>query len=267
MTDLAARGMGLAGDRAPAALRIGDVLSGASRIVAARWLAFGAMIAPGPALFAAASWPPEVAQMRPSSHLDASPFAYSLEIQSAPSLALLALALVCSALAPAAVAFGAAKAAGGRQVPVGRCLGVALRRAPAILALTIVIGVGAMLGLVLLVVPGLLALCVTAVAIPACVVEGLGPIRSLTRSAFLTRGDRWRVFGLLVELYGSAWVVETLVVEATTHFAGDRVAAIVSLPLQIAIGAFTAVATAVLYARLRVAREGVALEQVATVFD
>ena len=43
-------------------------------------------------------------------------------------------------------------------------------------------------------------LCVYAVASPACVVEKIGPIKAMSRSAFLTKGNRWRIFGLIALL-------------------------------------------------------------------
>jgi hypothetical protein len=124
-----------------------------------------------------------------------------------------------------------------------------------------------MLGLALFVVPGLVVLCASAVAGPVCVVEGLGPIRGLARSALLTRGNRWRVFGLLLLLYGGGGVVDALVVAVTTSLAGDGATTLVSPPLEIAFAAVAAATTAVLYARLRAAREGVTIAQCAAVFD
>ena len=41
-------------------------------------------------------------------------------------------------------------------------------------------------------------ICMWFVTLPACVLERTGPIRSLSRSAFLTKGHRWRVFGLIL---------------------------------------------------------------------
>lgn len=58
------------------------------------------------------------------------------------------------------------------------------------------------LGLVLLIVPGLIVSVVVSLAVPARVVEGIGPLKSISRSIDLTRGLRWRLFGynLLVGL-------------------------------------------------------------------
>jgi hypothetical protein len=46
-----------------------------------------------------------------------------------------------------------------------------------------------------------------------------------------------------------------------------RAATVVSAPFRIAVGVFTAVTIAVLYARLRGAREGVDVDEVGRVFD
>ncbi|MGA2042296.1 MAG: hypothetical protein ABSG83_02880 [Roseiarcus sp.] len=75
------------------------------------------------------------------------------------------------------------------------------------------------------------------------------------------------MFGLLVLLYGGGGVVDALVAEATIRLAGERAATVVSAPFRIAVGVFTAVTIAVLYARLRGAREGVDVDEVGRVFD
>ncbi|MGD0723033.1 MAG: hypothetical protein ABR970_18520, partial [Roseiarcus sp.] len=74
MADLAASRPDLGRDCAPTVVRVGDGLSAASRLFAARWLAFCAMMAPGVALFAAATWPPDfVVEVRDLSQMEASP--------------------------------------------------------------------------------------------------------------------------------------------------------------------------------------------------
>ncbi|MGA2042297.1 MAG: hypothetical protein ABSG83_02885 [Roseiarcus sp.] len=74
MADLAPSGLDLTRDGAPTVVRVGDVLSAASRLFAARGLGFRAMMAPGAALFAAATWPPDlVVQVGDLSQMEASP--------------------------------------------------------------------------------------------------------------------------------------------------------------------------------------------------
>ncbi|MDR1535221.1 MAG: hypothetical protein LBU64_09020 [Planctomycetota bacterium] len=127
---------------------------------------------------------------------------------------------------------------------------------------------GFMLTFFLIVVPLLLVVigaCVYCVAIPACVVEGLGAFQSLGRSAALTRGRGWSVFGLFA-LYG-------LVMGGTTHalnffFPSDPDGG--NLVLALTAPLFTTIQeimVAVLYYQLRVEKEGVSVDKLARVFD
>src|SRR5207302_7500833 len=83
----------------------------------------------------------------------------------------------------------------GRAVNLGESLSVGLRRFLPIIGASILLSLGAAVGMLLLIVPGLILLTMWYVAIPACVVEELGPARSLGRSSELTRGNRWKIFG------------------------------------------------------------------------
>jgi|SRR5580658_5924820 hypothetical protein len=127
--------------------------------------------------------------------------------------------------------------------------------------IVIVIGFG------MLVVPGVLFLTMFLVALPACVVERLGPIESMTRSAELTKGHRWKVLGLLL-LLGLAVMVGSFILGAILLlWSGTTASTIGILVLQALFGAYESIIVAVLYSDLRMARDGIDLEQVAAVFD
>ncbi len=64
-----------------------------------------------------------------------------------------------------------------------------------ILFLQLGIGIAVGLGSILLVVPGIIVMCATACAIPAMVLENLGPIKAFSRSWHLTKNNRFRIFG------------------------------------------------------------------------
>jgi hypothetical protein len=125
----------------------------------------------------------------------------------------------------------------------------------------------AVLGLVLLIVPAAIIFSMFFVVIPVCVVEGLGPVQSLRRSAELTKGCRWRIFAFWFAILIAEIVVQMELdqtIRPSGHFSlvlGSQVA------WDMIVGAFAAVATAVIYRDLRVAKEGVDTDQVATVFD
>ncbi len=86
----------------------------------------------------------------------------------------------------------------GRQLSFAEAISRFLRRiapvAGSALLATLIISVG----FALLLIPGLIALVMFYVAVPACVVEELGPVTSLKRSVALSKGFRWKVFGLFL---------------------------------------------------------------------
>lgn len=69
-----------------------------------------------------------------------------------------------------------------------------------LIALSILWAFGVMLGFVLLIVPGIILLMMWAVAVPALVVERQGVFSAFRRSAELTKGAKWKIFGLCLVL-------------------------------------------------------------------
>jgi hypothetical protein len=103
-------------------------------------------------------------------------------------------------------------------------------------------------------------------ALPACVVEGLGPLDSLARSARLTRGHRWKVFGIMILVCAPLPVV-TAMLAAAISFLGSPLQSLGQYVLGVTwITGFTSILT-VIYHDLRVAREGLDSGQIASVFD
>jgi hypothetical protein len=158
-----------------------------------------------------------------------------------------------------------------RILPV---LGVALLTGLLILVVIVVIvlllQVGAIpalfLGILLIVI-----VCVFYVAVQVAVVEHLSPIRAMARSAWLTRGARWKIFGILL-LIGigngiANTILQTVVGGDLSSFGRVQVAIIATMALTALFGAFQAVAAAVVYHDLRRAKEGVNVEDLLEVFD
>lgn len=107
-------------------------------------------------------------------------------------------------------------------------------------------------------------MCIWAVAIPGCTVEKLGPLESLTRSAELTRGYRWKVFALILVTYAIIAALGAFIgVIASSHM----VFAILSLFLLLLPQAFMNVMTSIMYFDLRTVKEGIGLDALADVFD
>src|SRR5262249_35243801 len=87
-----------------------------------------------------------------------------------------------------------------RPVRLAESLNVVWRRLLPILGFAFVAYLLLWLGFSLLIIPGLILYTMWFVALPACVVERLGPWSSLRRSRELTKGHSWKLFGLALLL-------------------------------------------------------------------
>jgi uncharacterized membrane protein len=88
----------------------------------------------------------------------------------------------------------------GRSIDLVASFGHAWRRFLPVIGAAFFMTLLGGLASLLLVVPGLILLTMWYVAIPVCVVEQFGPLESLRRSAALTKGHRWKIFGMVVVL-------------------------------------------------------------------
>ena len=91
----------------------------------------------------------------------------------------------------------------GQRLTLPEVLRRAVGKVLPIFGAMLLLGVGVMLGTLLLLVPGVILGIMWAVALPATVADTSNPILALGRSRALTRGNRWRIFGLAI----IAWVV------------------------------------------------------------
>jgi hypothetical protein len=136
-----------------------------------------------------------------------------------------------------------------------------------IIGMSILMGLGIGAGMILLIVPGIMFYMMWYVALPACVVERLGPAASLGRSAGLTKGSRWKIFGLvvLVAIVGS---IINMTANAVFLLAHNKIVFTAGeYALQTVIFAIQSIIALVLYHDLRVAKEGIDTDRIASVFD
>jgi hypothetical protein len=178
----------------------------------------------------------------------------------------LVLCAVFNVFAGAAVVYAAIDDMRGRPVDMTAALRVALRRFFPVLAVTAAVVALAILGLVLVV---LAAIVVTVlfVVVPVCVVEGLGPIESMRRSAKLTKGCRGRIFTLWFATLMTEIIVQIALDQATEPFGNLALILAPQVAWDMVVGAFAVILTAVTYRDLRVAKEGVEADPIASVFD
>ncbi|MGO9743444.1 MAG: hypothetical protein ACLPN5_18400 [Roseiarcus sp.] len=183
------------------------------------------------------------------------------------------LQMIASAIGNAACLFGAYQIMRGEFFTFAQSLTGGLRRFGPVLGTSMLGGLLAGLATVLLLVPGVIVMCAIYVAIPACVIETLGPRASLERSRELTKGRRWAIFGLLlivivgaIVIQSGAGIVIRLVYLSLRSYAFWFQLA-VSFAVQVFFAAFGAVLCAVVYHDLRVEREGIDVDQLAAVFE
>ncbi len=203
------------------------------------------------------------------------------------ALALGALALYL--LASCTMVYGSIQALQNDRAGIGACIRHGLPAVPRVmgiailsaLAIGLVCGVVSIPGILILmaggstfgsiwifvaiVIPSLMIYSAWWVTVPVAVVERAGVVASLKRSAHLTRGYRWRVFGILLVIALLNGVVEWF---ALLPFdPGEIPHTVVTFAVTAAFTAWGAVAMAVAYHDLRLDKEGVGVNEIAAVFD
>jgi len=191
-------------------------------------------------------------------------------------------AFLLSFVAQAAVIFAVLQELRGEQVSVGESLRVSMGRLLPVVGVTLIVFVclmatGALMGLavglggllLLLLLPfGLFWLCflwcTLWVAVPAVIVERTGVFGALRRSARLTRGCKWRIMGILLIVLAVQWAGGGLV--GVVSMGSVRAGLVIELSAMLLVGALTATSTAVGYHDLRVAKEGVGVDDLLKVF-
>lgn len=154
----------------------------------------------------------------------------------------------------------------GRPIRLNESIAIGLRRFLPVFGAIICVGLLVMVGLCFFIVPGIVLLAMCAVAVPTCVVERLGPIASIGRSATLTKGNRWRILGVFLVVFVVGLVAGGInnLIQVTV---GDAFAAVTGFVVSSVVGGFTSIVVAVVYHDLRVAREGLDTDRIAAVFD
>jgi uncharacterized membrane protein len=119
-------------------------------------------------------------------------------------------------------------------------------------------------GFILLIIPGLIVFSALSVALPAVVVERIGPIEALKRSWGLTRDHRMTFFAASFVL-GLVLFGANLVLQLGGALLGPL--ALLLLPVQVFLTSLPALLPAVAYHDLRIAKEGTDTSELAKVFE
>ena len=171
----------------------------------------------------------------------------------------------------------------GRQVSFSDAFAVGARFALPLLGLGILQALGVFVGAILLFVPGIILAVMWSVTAPSLVVEKRGVFDSFQRSRDLTRGHRWSIFGLFV-----VYLILSMIIGAVAGVAGVAagiggmrnaantmagltpmvvISTLISSLVNGAQAVVVAAGVASIYYELRVTKEGVAPDQLASVFD
>ena len=177
------------------------------------------------------------------------------------------LMIVLSTLSQAIVLYGAFQDMRGRQVSLSESLQVGLNRFWAIIGLALLVTLLGMFAALALIFPVFILMTMWFVAAPICVVERLGPTRSMKRSRELTKGHRWKIFGLMALLFLASAIAGQTITAAFTAIGGTPLGLVGDVLWNGAWGAFYAISVVVTYHDLRAAKEGIDIDQIAAVFD
>jgi hypothetical protein len=174
--------------------------------------------------------------------------------------------VVLGALSQAVVLHGAFESMRGGRPDLLASFQHASRRLLPVIAVALLTSFLAGLAFLLLIFPAYMLITAWYVATPACVAERIGPWQSLRRSAALTDGHRWKLFGIMIVLAIIGGVADG-VVGGVTHGAGGTIGMVAKLIWYTFFDAYSAILVVVIYHDLRVAKEGVDTDQIAAVFE
>lgn len=178
----------------------------------------------------------------------------------------------------ASVTYSVVEELNGRHSPLGKSISVGLSRLLPTLGVGIVAGLCILAGAIALVIPGLIVMCMLYVAVPVSVIERPGIGGALSRSAFLTKGHRWGIFGLIILMGILTTVIsfglESALVE-TAEIGSTKVVnpedwtlyVFINVGVQVVAGALGSVIAATAYVSLRSDKDGVGVGELARVFE
>ena len=155
----------------------------------------------------------------------------------------------------------------GRPESFGAYAGAAARALLPLIGLAVLLTLAVWFGFLLLFVPGVMLAIIWSVAAPALVIERTGVFAAMSRSRALTRGARWRIFGLVVLIYAIYFVASSVLslafvgLNSLTGGPAARatpsvVSAILSVVLQTAFVALWTAIQGALYIELRDWKDG-----------
>lgn len=194
----------------------------------------------------------------------------------AVSIASFVIFLLLSMLVQGALVRATLAHSEGKRASIGECIGTGLSVAVPLIGLTILLVLGIMAGFMLFLIPGIILYMMWSVAVPALVAEKSGIFGAFSRSRFLTKGARWKIFGLQLLLVLLSLLTSVLGVIMVTGGMMPQVAdgTLAFSPTYLAISAvsnvlmiaFWSTAQASLYTSLRNWKDGPQTRDLADIF-
>jgi hypothetical protein len=161
---------------------------------------------------------------------------------------------------------------GGRPT-FGNCLKTALPLILPLIGMGIFEYFGIVFGMILFIVPGIILALMWSVAVPTLVEERRGILESMGRSRALTKGSRWRLFGLFLVAVIILFIPPALVSGLAIRLQGNPIPSPTSAASLIA-GAISGLAAMLFatiissaYVELRTVKEGATIEGLAAIFE
>jgi hypothetical protein len=196
-----------------------------------------------------------------------SPFLWLSALQLLTALAVLASTVVVQG----ALALLATREEAGEPTGFAAVAGALVARLPGLVAVAVLNALGVLIGLVLAIVPGAILWTQWAVAGPALAAERTGVAAAFGRSQALTRGARWTVFGTLLLVLVSGWLLGLFGgIAAGVLVSRQTLPVVLMVAVSTVLGVVTTVANAAvaaaLYLELRDWREGPPPSRLAAVF-
>jgi hypothetical protein len=122
-------------------------------------------------------------------------------------------------------------------------------------------------GVILVILPSLALAMIWFVAPSVCVIERLGAVASLRRSAALTSGQRWKIFGLFLAM-AIPGIVAGVIANRILAATGSQVLyAGLEYATQGIYIALSCIVLVVVYAALNAAKEGAVSDRIAAIFE
>lgn len=211
---------------------------------------------------------------------------YSMDPAQAVDFAMLSSGAVIGAIvaqtmfgfvAQASLMYATVEFMAGRRAGIGESLAGGFGSILTVLALAVLNTLAITLGLFACIVPGIVIACVLIASVPSAVVERLGPIEAMQRSADLTSGHRATIFLALLAL-GLVWFSFSCSLNMGIGVIQTDDSVLQPLPIRVISYAsdwgirivftiFNSALAAVFYARARGVRDGVDADAIAREFE